>query len=230
MEPIHPRRGFTLIELLVVTAIILIVTAVTITSQASFNKTIILANTAYDIALTMHSAENFGLGSRAVNGVMNAGYGVHFDMAAQNSFILFADTYPAVGSSGTFCHTTVGVPGGPGAIPGDCVYEPPSNTGGSDQIINDYTLQNGITLNSLCVYSDLSSSWSCSNTNNNNFSTLDVVFARPNGDATISIGGTFVSPSPYTKACIAVTSPQGGLRYVSVDTLGEISVSASPCS
>ena len=211
------------------TAIILIVTAVTITSQASFNKTIILANTAYDIALTMHSAENFGLGSRAASGVVNAGYGVHFDMAVPNSLILFADTYPpVVGSSGPFCHTTVGVPGGPGAIPGDCVYEPSSNTGGSDQIINDYTLQNGITLNNLCVYPDLSSSWSCSNTNN--FSTLDVVFARPNGDATISIGGTFVSPSPYTKACISVTSPQGGLRYVSVDTLGEISVSASPCS
>ena len=219
MEPIHPHRGFTLIELLVVAAIILIVTAVTITSQASFNKTIILANTAYDIALTMHSAENFGLGSRAANGVVNAGYGVHFDMAVPNSLILFADTYPPVGSSGPFCHTTVGVPGGPGAIPGDCVYEPLSNPGGSDQIINDYTLQNGITLSSLCGYS---SSGSCSNA-----TTLDVVFARPNGDATISINGAV---SPYTKACIAVTSPQGGLRYVSVDTLGEISVSASPCS
>ena len=225
MEPIHPRRGFTLIELLVVAAIILIVTAVTITSQSSFNKTIILANTAYDVALTMHSAENFGLGSRAVNGIVNAGYGVHFDMAVPNSFILFADTYPPVGSSGPFCHTTVGVTNGPGAIPGDCIYEPSSNTSG-DQIINDYTLQNGITLNSLCVYS---SSWSCSNTNTT-LTTLDVVFARPNGDATISINGPFVYPSPYTKACIAVTSPQGGLRYVSVDTLGEISVSASTCS
>lgn len=227
MEPIHLRRGFTLIELLVVAAIILVVTAIVITSQASFNKTIVLANTAYDIALTMHSAENFGLGSRSVDGVMNTGYGVHFDMAAPHSFILFADTYPAVGTPGNFCHTVVGISNGPGAIPGDCIYEPSGSPSGSDQKINDYTLQNGITLDNLCVYSDSSSSWSCSNSAN--FSTLDVVFARPNGDATISAGGLFVSPSPYTKACITITSPQGGLRFVSVDMLGEISVSVSPC-
>ncbi len=220
MEHTHARRGFTLIELLVVLAIILIVTAVVITSQSSFNKTVILENTAYDIALAMRSAENFGLGSRAAGNTENAGYGVHFDASKPNSFILFADTDPPVGTpGGNFCHAPVGVYNGPGALPGDCLYTP-----SKDLSVNTYTLGNGIVIKDLCA-DNANTGWGCINV-----SLLDIVFARPNGDATISINGSFnPPPSPYTNACLAVTSPQGGYQSILVDELGEINVSTSPC-
>ena len=101
MEPLHFRRGFTLIEMLVVLAIIVTVTTIALSSQSAFNKTLILANTAYDIALTLRSAENFGIGSRALYRTANAGYGVHFQRGTLGSFILFADTAPAINSSCT---------------------------------------------------------------------------------------------------------------------------------
>ncbi len=215
MESIHTHRGFTLIELLVVTAIILVVTAITITSQASFNKTVILANTAYDIALATRSAENFGLGGHSNNNsIENVGYGVHFDIGEQNSFLIFADTYTGSGGS---CHPPGSVLDSPDTIYGDCVY-----TAGKDTLVNPYTLENGITINDLCVQKN--SSWTCGQL------TLDVVFSRPNGDAIISSNGSVPPPSsPYTKACIAVISPQGGVRAVLIDTLGEINVDNSPC-
>ena len=51
---------------MVVLAIVTSITAIVFTSQNSFNKTLILANTAYDIALTFRSAATYGLGGRTI--------------------------------------------------------------------------------------------------------------------------------------------------------------------
>lgn len=215
MEHSYSRRGFTLIELLVVLGIILVVTAVTITSQASFDKTLLLSNTAYDIALAIRTAEDFGLGSRVVGSTGNAGYGVHFDRGTNKVFTLFADT------AGSGCHTPIGDPSGPGAIPGDCIY-----TAGSDTKINDYTLGNGMYVSNLCAFTWLGSWW-CSTTNFNVIQQLDITFARPNADASFKANG-----SPFfnfTKACLVVTSPRGSARSVWVEPSGEISTNASQC-
>ena len=52
--------GFTLVEMVVVLAIITVISGVVLSDQTSFNKTLVLANTAYDIALTVRSVETFG--------------------------------------------------------------------------------------------------------------------------------------------------------------------------
>ena len=201
-------KGFTLVELMVVMAIMVTITAVVLSSQGSFNKTLILANTAYDIGLTIRSAESFGLGSRvsgsAVTGcAANAGYGIHFQRG--NSLLLFADTSPI-----TPCAT-------PDQKPGDYKY-----TGGSDTIAQTYVLGNGITVDDFCVYS--SGIESCAIAHGGGLSSLDIVFARPNPDAVISADG-----SSYTSACITVTSPQGGYRYISVTVSGEITANVPVC-
>ncbi len=116
-----PHRGVTIIEMLVVLGIIGVLATVVVTSQTSFNKTILLANTAYDVALSIRSAQTFGLGSRAQGVVTpNAGYGIHFESAIPNTYKLFAD------KGGTpACHTPAsGVPNAPDVIPGDCTYLP----------------------------------------------------------------------------------------------------------
>lgn len=189
--------------------IITIITAVVLTSQSSFNKTLILQNTAYDIALTLRSAETFGLSSRGFGTTYNAGYGLHFSSGAKDSFILFADTVDATG--GTSCAGEL-----PNCKPGDYVY-----TSGSDVLVRTYTLGNGITVDDFCVYSSGGGPADCS------ISSLDIVFERPNPDAHVTADD---DANEYDGgACITVTSPQGGFKHVTVAASGQINGNASSC-
>jgi len=188
---------------MVVLAIIGVVTSIVFSNQGSFNKTIILANTAYDVALSLRSAESYGVGGRAIGAITNAGYGMHFQNSSPESFVLFADIYP-----GSLCA---------GAKP-DCKIGDHVYTSGSDQFIQTYTLGNGITVSNLCAYSG-------NNTSCSSVSSLDIVFTRPNPDAFITADGT----SYVGGACLTLTSPQGGFRYVMVTSSGQIIATVTPC-
>lgn len=218
LRPLIIRAGFTLVELLVVLAIIAVVMVVVLTSQSSFNGTLILQNAAYDIALTLRNAQTYGLGSRAVGVTANAGYGIHFQSVPADSFTFFADTSPAPSASN--CHgLPLGGSAAPDAQPGDCIYDQ-----NQDQRVNSYTLGNGIIISDFCVYRDngIGGKKKCASTHPLTF--LDVVFARPNPDVFIE-----TSLTGYTYACLTVASPQGTTRSVSIGTSGVITVSASPC-
>lgn len=206
MERRRLHNGFTLIELMVVLAIIAALSAVVITSQGSFNKTLILANTAYDIALTIRSTQSFGISSRSIIDIMNTGYGVHFQRG--NSFTFFADTNLPDENN---CHglPSSGDINAPDAKPGNCVYD------GGGEFVNTYTLGNGITVDDFCVDD------SCDHTS------LDIVFMRPNPDAFIYADGS--SAISYARACLTVVSPQGGEKYVSVSKSGQIIANAPSC-
>lgn len=218
-----PLTGFTLIELMVVLAIIVVITAIAITSQSAFNKSIILANTAYDVALTLRSAESYGLGSRAAGTVANAGYGVHFERGTPNTITLFADLYPGPGpSSANNCHP-VSDPNVPSALPGNCRYD-----ASQGERVTSFLLGNGITVSDFCVHNN---GWSCATTGNQSLSSLDIVFSRPNPDPFISWNGQvyFVTSPPTDAACMTLTSPSGGFRYVSVAASGEITANDTSC-
>ncbi|TSA43889.1 type II secretion system protein [bacterium] len=227
MESLHTHRGFTLVELMVVLSIITVLTGVVLSSQSSFNKTIVLANTAYDIALTLRSAETYGLSSRgfaSTGGALvssSAGYGLHFETGSPGSFILFADAYPPVGSSS--CHT---VPSGgpsdaPDAKPGNCAYD------GSSEKVSSYMLGNGIIIYDFCAYTN--GNPLCAVAHSGGISSLDIVFARPSSNPFISADGVYSPASPATAACITVKSPQGGFRYISVEASGQIIANATSC-
>ena len=233
MEPFHSHRnartiktanGFTLAELLMVFAIIIIVTGVVISNQSSFNKTIILTNTAYDIALSLRSAETFGLGGHAIN-TTPTGYGIHFDSTLSKSFILFADSYPPASGSGCHAIPTGGDPSALDVQPGDCAYSTGANP---DTVVNTYTLGNNITISKFCG-TDTSGITKCTAGTNTLINSLDIVFARPNPDPLMSTNGAYSTLSPVTSACITVTSPQGGSRSVSVAASGQINANATSC-
>lgn len=220
MEPIRFRAGFTLVELLVVVAIILIVTSLAFVSQSSFNKTLILANTAYDVALTLRSTETYGLGSRSLQGVSNTGYGLAFRASTPNSFTFFADTSPSP-SIDLGCHQTLD-PSAPDARPGDCAYQE-----SQDEKVTTYILGNGIVVSDFCAYS--LGVWSCAHSGGEVLDALDIVFARPNVEPFISVNGAYSVVFPVTQACLTLSSPQGGERFISVAASGAITANAPSC-
>ena len=211
--------GFTLIELIVVLAIIGVITALVLTSQSQFNRTLVLANTAYDMGLAFRYAETYGIGTRALGSISNAGYGLHFDRGVTTSFSLFADSYPAT-TGLPLCHPLTNGASAPDARPGDCVYEK-----GSDPLVTTYSIGNGITIADFCA--DTLAGWSCANSGSASLSSLDIVFARPNPDPYIRYNGS--SGNVGTAACIALSAGPGSERYVSVAASGEINPNAAPC-
>ncbi len=191
-------------------AIIGVILSIALTSQNTFNKTLILKNAAYDVALTLRNAETYGLGSRAVGVIANAGYGIHFDKTQPGSFILFADTSPAISSSCTK----------PGCLPGDHIF-----TLGADARVQTYSLGNNITVSDFCAYStQFGGGWSCAAANGGTLSSLDVSFSRPNPTPFIQSGGF-----SYSAACISISSVQGGTKFISVASSGQIAANATSC-
>lgn len=193
---------------MVVAAIIGIIMSIALTSQSTFNKTLILQNAAYDVALTLRNAETYGLGSRAVGITANAGYGVHLQNAPTGSFTLFADT-----SGGASC---AGMP--PTCMPGDHIY-----TSNQDSKVQTYILGNNIVIKDFCAFdSAYGGSWSCAN--NGVLPSLDISFSRPNPTPFIQTNNY-----SYASACITISSPQGGTKFVSVSSSGEITANAVSC-
>src|ERR1035437_4022736 len=87
--------GFTLVELMVTVGIFLFMTALVVAKYGSFNDGTLLTSMSYDVALTLRSAQSYGLNVQSYNSqnLFNYPYGIHFSSAAgsNNQMILFAD-------------------------------------------------------------------------------------------------------------------------------------------
>jgi len=210
--------------MLVVLVIISIITAVVITSHSAFNKTLLLANTAYDVALTIRSTATYGIGSRAAVSSLTTGYGVHFQSPPNNTFTLFADVYPPPTVSSA-CHPATD-DSAPDAKPGNCVYDPIQS-----EKVTDYTLGNGMTISDFCTLSV--GPWKCASDAGNALTALDIVFTRPNPmpfmTGCMGSACNYNASVPVTKACLKLTSPQGGERFISIALTGEINAAATSC-
>lgn len=214
-------KGFTLVEMLVVMAIIVTITGIVLTSQTTFNKTLTLANTAYDIALTLRSTQTYGVSSRGVTSLIGVGYGLHFDRRFPTSFTFFSDDSTAPLSSN--CH---GVPSAgvnaPDAKRGNCVYD-------AGEKINDYNLGNTITVTNFCARSALDI-WQCATSQGGGLSSLDIVFVRPDPGPFIYINGNTNVTGKRVKACLTVSSSSGGLsRFISISSSGAITANDLSC-
>jgi prepilin-type N-terminal cleavage/methylation domain-containing protein len=181
-------RAFSLIELLVVIGIFTVISALVLANHSRFNSSVLLGSLAYDIALSVREAQVYGVSVRGVSNNFQAGYGIHF--SSPNSYILFADTYPA------------GTP--------NKKYDP------QDTIVSTYTLSNGHSISRFCGVNG--NVQDCSD--NGAITSLDIVFLRPEPDATISS----TASGPYAEGVITVSSGGGGTRTITVGSTGQISV------
>ena len=189
------QRGFTIVELMVTATIFVVMTALVVAKYGTFNQSVLLTNLVYDVALTVRTAQTYGLSVQGIKPastlVFNAAYGVHFDTTANTQMVLFADT-----NQGT-------------ALPGEHLYE-----AGLDTIVNTYSIKYGGKITSLCLYSNAST---CTTK-----STVDISFTRPDPSAVICVGS---NDCTYSAAQITITGPgTAQTRSVTIRQNGQISV------
>lgn len=86
--------GFTLVELLVSVSIFVFMTAFLIGKYGTYNQSVVVTNTAYDVALTIRSAQSYGLnvkgGVGAAANVFTHAFGAHF-VPNTSVFYMFND-------------------------------------------------------------------------------------------------------------------------------------------
>jgi len=212
-----PTRGFTLIEMLVSLGIIVIITSIVLLGQSSFNRGIVLTDTAYTVAFTLREAQSLGLSSRKFGLTQNAGYGVHFTSANKTAYSLFSDTIPtAPGSTQGGKCAGHSVSSGAEAKPGNCIYDSIAEQ------VTAFTLNKGFTISSFCGV-DTGGSTRCSGSY---LDAMDITFLRPSTQASITgtRAGTIIE---LVSAIIHISSPDGTQeRCVKVTRVGQIAVSS----
>lgn len=208
-----PVRGFTLIEMLVVLAIIIVVTGIVLSGESNFNRSFLLTNTTYDVALSFRSAETYGLASQAYGGSLNAGYGIYLSLASPSSYVMFADSYPSAASK-------YGSSVSPASRPGNGLYDASQN-----ELIQQFGLGAGFSIAQFCMRT-ADGTVNCYTPAANPTQQLSIVFSRPSEEANIETlsGG---AATPGTGACITIQSSAGDSRYISITQVGQIAVATS---
>lgn len=198
--------GFTLVELLVTLSIFAITTGIVMTSQGKFDNSVLLTNTAYDIAITLRQAQTYGVNVKesetGVTDKFKSSYGLYFDTVGVNSkrFIMFfdADNNYKISDTGIACPK------------------------GDEECINAYKIKRGHYISSLCaVYA--SDSNTCISKNS-----LDISFKRPNPEAVILANDeTYFANNlnPINLVKITISSADGSAtRTIVVTKVGQIYV------
>ena len=198
-------KGFTLIELLVVVAIMVLITAAVLFRQARFDSSTLLRSLSYSIALSVRSAQVYGVSVRGAataqancSGTFVSGncyapaYGVYFNNST--SYILFADNN------------------------GNGMYDSLQ-----DSIVSTYQVGSGFQIVKFCgVLSG--GTKHCSN-DASPITWLTVYFRRPVPDALFQSSVTETYAGAYIQ--VAATNDATNTHSITVSSTGQIAVGAS---
>ena len=210
-----PRRAFTLVELIVTVSIFAFITTLVISKYGTFNQNVLLTNLAYDMALTIRTAQTFGVSVKTSNNLGNpcytsstpfqCVYGVHFDYTLNNSFTLYS------------------IP----ILVGNTYHYP-----GSANDINQYTLKSGGVISNIytCTVSNNSltpdtNPGGCTAMGTSN---VDIYFKRPDSSSHICtvIPASGAENCTWSSAYIKIgnSNTPTNYRWVVVFQNGQISV------
>ena len=203
------QKGFTIIELMITIFIFATMTTYLLAKYGTFNQSILLTNLAYDVALTIRTAQSYGLNVKSVatnpadSLSFSYPYGVHFDVSSAHnkSFIFFADqdlvTADQFGD-GTYDS-------------GDDDEEFPL-----DEKISAYTIKRGSYISGICVKNEEDEECTAADK-------LDVSFRRPDPDAII-IGEAEGSLSEWRYAEVNLSATDGSTKKIIVRSTGQIAI------
>jgi prepilin-type N-terminal cleavage/methylation domain-containing protein len=182
--------GFTLPEVIIVSVIILFILSVTLPNRASYEGGTELKNIAYELALTVRSAQTMGSNGRILpGGTKPVPHGVHVTPGSQ-ALEVFADTNASLS------------------------YD------SGESIIETYTVPaQRVTISRFCVTDQLNTV-TCSNDIGAPYVSLDISFTRPNVTPYFRVfkTGNVLVGSNYRKAVIYIQSdsgPEQGIVIVS---------------
>lgn len=195
-------RGFTLIELLVVISIMVLITTAILFRQARFDSATLLRSLSYSVALSVRSAQVYGVSVRGVataqsncSGTFSSGncyapaYGVYFNN--QDSYLLFADNN------------------------GNGIYEP-----AIDSIVQTFQMGAGFRISKFCGV--LTSSTRHCSTDATPLTWLTIYFKRPLPDALFQSSAVETYSGAYLQ--ISATDDPTNTHSVSISLTGQISV------
>lgn len=192
-------KGFTLVELMVSVAIFAMMTALVVVKYGSFNQSVLLTNLAYDVALTIRTAQTYGLSVKAPTDsspTFSSAYGVTIGTdtiacAGANSdsqqFLMFADTYPS-STGNAICDS-------------------------NDILTSTYAIKRGGSVSQVCA-----GAGSCTL----GAGRLDITFKRPDPHATICFNGA--SSCGHTYAEIVLKASDNSTRKIIVRSNGQITI------
>lgn len=84
-------RGFTVVELLVTVGIVVLVTGVVMIRYSSFNSSVLLSSQAYLTGFDIREAQSLAISVRGNSSQFREEYGMYFDMADTDQYLLFQD-------------------------------------------------------------------------------------------------------------------------------------------
>ncbi len=209
------NKGFTLVELIISIGIFAFMTALLVVKYGNFNQSVLLTNLAYDVALTLRTAQTYGLSVKQVTTAptvtgtatptpgqtFKTAYGVNFNSQYNitcgsynlTKFVMFGDT----DLNGVF-------------------NDPACN----EPVVGSYNLRRGATVDTICIVSN--SDPECSY-----YLSVNITFKRPDPDAIICPEGLDNSTGdcePFVYAKITIRDPGGERRSVIVRKNGNIDV------
>lgn len=197
------RSGFTVIELMVSITIMTLIMSVVLLSYSRFNGDLALSAMTQEVSLAIRQAQTYGLSVKetvAGGGQFNSGYGFYVNPSDPTHYYVFVDTNA------------------------NEKYDPGSGCGsGSTECVEMFSLRNGVTITGICGAA-FSGSMQCPP--GVSIQSMHVTFLRPNPDADIRFAnsGNVLQGGAYQAAQVTLTSPQGGVARVTVESTGQISV------
>lgn len=220
------NKGMTLVELMVVLSIFAVISMTVAFNYGSYKSTTSTSVLSQNVALSIREAQGYAMGVKSVSvsgGNVFPGYGVHFDVAtfgvvtgSQKSFILFADIPPNATTSANFEYDQ------PSGSAPDEVACNDTTIGPGNECISINTITGGDKILGVCADTE------CDQNIANIIGSLDIIFHRPNPDATFcyrSSPGVGCTPGVSSAGVIVQSESDPNIsKKIIVWNTGQISV------